>query len=505
MTISPKKIVNFRFFPTLFFSTCVGSLIASLVFNKPFYDYYVLGIGVLLALIITLATRRKGKLILVCIVALLFSYLLCSNQIGQAIITKDNLCSEVVSVRVEYVENDSVCVSIKEGLDGVDGLLKFDTSGVYDYPLEIGNELTLGGVRVSKLDVLNGDGAINGYFFNSRTRYTLTATELIEFSEGGRNIVESIRNSLVSATKNLPDDIKGITIALLTGDKYAVSKEIYDAYKVSGVAHVLAVSGMHVGFLVIFLEWLLKKIRLKRLIRIIIILPVTFFLCALCDFTPSVVRSSVMVGVHLLIPVLTSRRYDMLSSMSLAGVIIVVLNPMSIYSYGFLLSYASVFGIALFGRTFQRACRKLPKFISQTVSISLATTVAVFPLSVYLFGEFSLLSVLTNVLVLPILTVGYGVLVGLAGIAVIFPPFSFILTGGSWLVYYLNSVTGIIASIDVANVSMTAPLWFCVAYYVFTILLSDFVNFKKTTKVLILIAFIALCCAYFSFFCNFSY
>lgn len=504
MTVLQKRIVNFRFFPALFFSVCIGSLLASLVFDKPFYDYYVLGICLVLGVVVTLATRGKGILILSCIVALLLGYVLCSGQIEDARLAEKNLSSELVTVRVEYVEDGVVCVSIKDGLVGVDGLCEFDTSDVYDYPLDIGNELTLGGVRVSKLDVKNSDGSLNTYFFNSRTRYTLTATELIGFSEGGRNIVEAMRSGIISATQNLPDDIRGITIALLTGDKYAVSDEVYDGYKVSGTAHVLAVSGMHVGFLVIFFEWLLKRFKLKRIVRIFILLPVMLFLCALCDFTPSVVRSSVMVGVHLLIPVFTNRRYDMLSSMSFAGVIIVLSNPMSVYSYGFLLSYGSVFGIVLFGRTFERLLSRLPKFLSQTVSISLATTVGVFPLSVYMFGEFSLLSVLTNALVLPVLTVGYGVLVGLACIAVIFPPFSFVIVGGSWLVYYLNFVTGFIASVDMVSVGMSAPLWFCCAYYVFAILLSDFINLKKTTKRLIAIAFIVLGCAYFSFFCNFS-
>lgn len=505
MSVLRKRIVNFRFFPVLFFCVCIGSVIASLVFDKPFYDYYVLGLGVAIGVVVAIATRGKAVLVLVCIFALLFSYVLCSGQIDGARRAEQNLSSEIVTVRVEYVENDVVCVSVKDGLDGVEGLCEFDTENVYDYPLDIGNELTLGGVRVSKLNVENQDGSLNTYYFNSRTRYTLEAEELIDFSDGGQNIVEAVRNGLISATENLPDDIRGITIALLTGDKYAVSDEVYNSYKVSGIAHVLAVSGMHVGFLVVFLEWLLRRFKLRRIVRVFILIPVMLFLCALCDFTPSVVRSSIMVGVHLLIPVLTNRRYDMLSGMSLAGVIIVLSNPMSVYSYGFLLSYGSVFGIVLFGRTFERLCSRLPSLFAQTVSVSLATTVGVFPMSVYMFGEFSMLSVLTNALVLPILSVGYGILVGLAGLAVIFPPFSFVIAGGSWLVYYLNFVTQIIASVDIASVTMSAPLWFCLAYYLFVILLSDFVNLKRTTKRLILIAFIVVGCAYFSFFCNFSY
>ena len=504
MTDSPKKIVNFRFFPILFLCMILGSLIASLTFFEPYFPYYVMGIGLVLALVVFVFKRKKAILPLVCIFALLFTYVLAFGQIAEGIRAKDNFQAEIVDVRVEYVEDNIVVVSIVDGVDGVDGLCEFDTNGVYDYPLNIGNVLTLGSVKIEKLSQTKPDGVLNTYFFNSRTKYKLNATELIDFSEGDANIVEAIRNSLVSATKNLPDDVRGVTIALLTGDKYAVSREIYDNYKLSGIAHVLAVSGMHVGFLVVFLEFVLKRFRLKRIYRIIVLVPIMFFLCALCDFTPSVLRSAIMVSVHLLIPVLTKRKYDTLSSTSLAGVVILLFNPMSIHNYGFLLSYGSVLGITLFGRSFDRWFKFLPKIIRSVVSVSMAATVGVLPLSVYLFGEFSLLSILTNVLVLPVLTFGYGVLVLFAFISVIFPPFAFLIEGASWLTYYMNFVTGVIASVDFMSVSMKAPLWFCFAYYLFVVTLSDFVNLKRETKRIVLIAFIILVCAYFFFFCNFS-
>lgn len=502
MTVLKKKIINFRFFPILFLCICMGSLIASLTFSKPFFDYYVIGIGLVLGIIVLFATKGRG-LALLFICAFLLSYLLASVQIDDGIKQVESAEGDIVTVRVEHVEDNVIYVSVKEGME-ISGLSQFDTTGVYDYPLDVGCELILGDVKVQKISPLEADGVLNTYYYNSQTKYVMTAKELLGFQKGSPNIVEIIRNSLTNAIDNMPYELRGVTMALLTGDKYAISSKTYDAYRVSGVAHVLAVSGLHVGFLVIFLEWLLKRFRLRRLLRIFIILPVAFFLCALCDFTPSVVRSAIMVGVHLLIPVLSKRRYDMLSSISLSGVIIVLASPMSIYSYGFLLSFASVIGIILFANRFDKMLKFLPRFISKTVSVSLATTVTVFPLSVYLFGEFSLLSIVTNVLVLPVMTVGYGILVGLACIAVVFPPFSFVIVGGSWLVYYLNFITGVIASVDIASISLSAPLWFIALYYMFVLLLSDFVNLSKTVKRLILISFIILGCAYFSFFCNFS-
>lgn len=500
----PKKIVNFRFFPILFLCMIIGSLVASLTFFEPYFPYYVMGVGLILALVLFVVKRRKAILPIICILGLLCTYVLAFGQIDEGIRAEDYFEAEIVEARVEYVEDSIVVVSIVDGVDGVDGLCEFDTNGVYDYPLNIGNVLTLGSVKIEKLSPLETDGVLNTYFFNSRTRYTMTAVELISFDEGGANIVEAIRNGLMNATKNLPDDVRGVTIALLTGDKYALNDEIYDNYKVSGTAHVLAVSGMHVGFLVLFLEFILKRLRLKRIYRIVVLVPILFFLCALCDFTPSVVRSAIMVSVHLLIPVLTKRKYDTLSSMSLAGVVILIANPMSVYNYGFLLSYSSVLGITLFGRTFDRWFKFLPKTIGSIVSVSMAATVGVLPLNIYLFGEFSLLSILTNVLVLPVLIFGYGVLVLFAFISVVFPPFAFLMEGASWLTYYMNFVTGVIASVDFMSVNMKAPLWFCLAYYLFVVVLSDFINLKRETKRIILIAFIILLCAYFCFFCNFS-
>lgn len=505
MTELPKRrYINFRFFPLFFLSVCIGSLVASLVFDKRFYDYYVLGIGVAIGIVIVLAKGKKAMISLVCIFALLMTYVVAVGNIEKEIRAPKEATGERVTVRVEHVLQDAVYVGVVDGIDGLTGLCEFDVTDFYDYPLCVGNQLVLGGVKVVKLQPLNADGSVNTFYFNSKTKYVLTATELLDYSEGNPDLIEIIRNSLHSACHKLPEDIKGVTYALLTGDKYAIDDSVYDGYKVSGVAHVLAVSGMHVGFLVLFLEWLLKKLKLKRKHRIIVNIPVMLFLSALCDFTPSVVRACIMCTVHLLIPVVTKRRYDIVSSMSLSGSIIVILNPMAVFSYGFLLSFASVGGIVLFSRKFTNMCLFVPKRIRDTVAISLSATLGVLPLSVYLFGEFSLLSLLTNVLILPILSVAYGFLVACAGIAVIFPPFSFLLVAGGSVGYYLNLVTGIIASVDIASVAMSAPLWFIVFYYVFVILLSDFVNFSRTVKRLILLSFCILVCAYFCFFCNFS-
>ena len=498
---SRKKIANLRFFLILFICICTGSLVASLTFDKPFFEYYVIGAIAVLLILVVVIMKKRSILPVVCIVGLLFTYATGMSVIKGSISSPDTLKGDMVKVRVEYVSDDLTYVRVIDGIDGVDGLCSFDSRAMFDNRLDIGNEIILDGVTLNKQPVMR-DGALNTFFFNSRTRYELVAQDLVMVSEGNKSITEIMRSGLISACDNLPEDIRGVTIALLTGDKYAVDDSVYRNYRVSGVAHVLAVSGMHVGFLVIFIEWVFKKFRFKRLTRILTLIPITFFLCALCDFTPSVVRASIMIIVHLLIPVLTKRRYDMLSSISLSGCIIVLINPMSIHSYSFLLSFASVTGIALFSKSIEKRLAFLPKFLSSTLAVSLATTISVFPLTVYLFGEFSILSLLTNVIVLPVLSVGYGILVAFSAIAVIFPPFAFLIQAGGSVVYFLNFVTGVIASVDIASVTLSAPLWFCLTYYVCVTSVSGYVNFSTFTKRMILIALMILLIAYFCFLCK---
>ena len=111
---------------------------------------------------------------------------------------------------------------------------------------------------------------------------------------------------------------------MLFGGKQGLSDELKDMFSYSGISHILAVSGLHIGVLVSLIYYCLKKIKLNKFVKLILLATVLIFYSYLCDFTPSVCRASIM-AVILCLCDLYKIQYDALSSLSIAGIIILLL------------------------------------------------------------------------------------------------------------------------------------------------------------------------------------
>ena len=137
----------------------------------------------------------------------------------------------------------------------------------------------------------------------------------------GNNIYKSIGNLRKSIKNNIysvrSDDLGGILIALLTGDRTYISDFLYNDTKVCGVTHILVVSGMHIGILTGAVFWLFKKLHFSKKLGI---LSVFFLICAvlvICDFHSSALRAAV-TGMLLLLSTLIGRKADPLNSLGFA-------------------------------------------------------------------------------------------------------------------------------------------------------------------------------------------
>ncbi len=508
-----KRLFNFRFFALLLGVAFAGSIVGTLFFQSFYVFYYVLGAGVTCALIILFFVKRRKILYILLIVGFLITLFSSATTINNALSYTPSVKGDNVKVKIEFVSvnHEKIYCSVVSGLKSPPkGEGELFLPNEYDRrALKEGSILVLSGVTITPYDItlpVDKDDETKGeilqiQYFTSRAKFKIKSQIVESHSHGNPDLVDVMRNSFAkSARENLPDDVRGVVFALLTGDKYGISNEIYENYKLSGITHVLAVSGLHVNFLVVLLSWVFSKTKLKKKYSIAVILPLLILFNALCDFTPSVVRASIMSCVHIITPVITRRRYDTLSAMSLSGVILLFINPMNAFSYGFLLSFACVFGIIGLNRQISNALGFLPKWLRDSVSVSLSAMLGILPLSMYLFGEISVLSILTNVLVLPVLGAVYGLLFVVAIIVAILPFMGFLLTAIGFVVKYINFVTAIVASIDFATVKTQVSLWFVVGYYLLGIGLTDFVILDKNKKIGILCLFLSFIALYFSVF-----
>ncbi|MEA4989117.1 MAG: DNA internalization-related competence protein ComEC/Rec2 [Anaerovorax sp.] len=143
---------------------------------------------------------------------------------------------------------------------------------------------------------------------------------------------------------NLSKEKSGLLIGMLFGDKNYMDENLYESFQRNGIAHILAVSGIHVNLLYLYINRCFKKkSKTKRSFYTLIFL---LLYTALADFSPSVVRASLMITIHVLGSVWL-QRYDFFNAICFSCFLQIIYNPYTIYNVGFQLSYLAVYSLAV--------------------------------------------------------------------------------------------------------------------------------------------------------------
>ncbi len=245
-------------------------------------------------------------------------------------------------------------------------------------------------------------GKFNFTYYRMNTPYRASVDlDEVVISEGGLRYDESIRADAYKLLQaSMGEENANICFAVLFGDKSFVDGDTKDLYNNVGIIHILTVSGLHVGFLVALLYFLLKKVN--KYIRFSVLFAVLLLYNILCGFTPSVLRASIMALV-LLISKLSGREYDSLSSLSLAGFLIILPQPLVALDTGFLMSFFSVAGIFLLNkRIFKLLSKVIPEKIATYIAISISAQIGITPFVASFFSTYNFLAVFANLFILPV-------------------------------------------------------------------------------------------------------
>lgn len=221
--------------------------------------------------------------------------------------------------------------------------------------------------------------------------------------------------------ENLDKEYVGLAQGMLFGDKSSTNEQIYSDFSSSGIAHLMAVSGLHVGFLVALLSFILKLCRVKGIFKFAIISTILAFYAYLCGFTVSVVRASIM-AVCLLLAGIRNQKYDSLNALALAFIIIVSISPYSIVTPGFVLSFVCVLSIILLAPIFTRFFKKFlyHKFAS-TIAVLLAVQIGSMSVSAFVFKHITFTAVVSNFVSIPIASIAYMLLFASVALAFLVP------------------------------------------------------------------------------------
>ncbi|MCH8910076.1 MAG: ComEC/Rec2 family competence protein [Chloroflexi bacterium] len=278
-----------------------------------------------------------------------------------------------------------------------------------------------------------GRGDAAGTIFTS-------SVELIE-TGGGNGLRSAIAGYRSSVSYFLVDSLGsktgGLAAAMLVGDRTKLLPETIDDFRASGLAHVLAISGLHIamvgGIVVALSAWAIG--RQKQLYLIAPALAVWGY-ATMAGLSPSVTRAAIMFTVYMAAR-LFGRQRSVLPPLALAATVMLAIDPEIISSVSFQLSFAAVLGIALFsariaakGSDWIESSRRIPSITKRPLagivygmSVSLAATVATAPLVAFYFGEIPVWGIPSTLLLVPALPlfIGGSVLVAVAGAVIATP------------------------------------------------------------------------------------
>lgn len=268
--------------------------------------------------------------------------------------------------------------------------------------------------------------------------------------------------------ENASDGAARFMYAMLFGDSAVIGDDVRSDFSVTGTAHLLAVSGLHVGMLAGALFFILKKLRINAVIRSVTVMAALIFFCALCGFSPSTVRATVMIGVSMA-AALCGLRYDPLSGMSLSAILLLFVSPYNLYSLGFLMSFLAVYGLILFAKPLNGVFLKarLPKWLAGALSATLAANATLLPVMIYVFGETSLIFAVANCIIVPFAGFFFPLYIVLLPLS--FLPYAGFLTAAASVPFLLTSaVIEWLAGISFPTVYIelgwaTIMLWLIVA------------------------------------------
>lgn len=313
---------------------------------------------------------------------------------------------------------------------------------------------------------------------------------------------QNIREILSSC---FPERALAFVQALLIGDGSLLDYETDTAFRVSGVRHVIAVSGLHVSILFSLLGMVTFK---RRFLTALIGYPALMIFAAAAGFTPSVMRACIMCGLMLL-SMLLEQEYDGPTALSFAALSMLIANPLVITSVGFQLSVSSVAGIYLFydrlngwlldklGRQKGRTLRsRLKNWLSGGVCMTLSATVLTVPLCAHYFGTVSLIAMVTNLLTLWVVTPVFCGIITVCGLYLVWGTGA-VLLGKlvSFPVSYILWITKLLAKVPLASVStgsVPVVLWMVISYVLLAVFL---LGKRKQPGILLSVITVLLCVA----------
>lgn len=270
--------------------------------------------------------------------------------------------------------------------------------------LKYGDKIELVGNFKLAQERRNPGGFDYRFYLKTKKIYGIVTTKNTKrLKENNVNIISMIANKTANVIKNqskklLENKKACLLIGLLIGDTDEIDEETKEDFRNSNLTHMLAVSGLHVSYVLLAVNYIITKVKIhKKLSKIIVMLLILFFILV-TGATPSVLRAGTMT-IYLILGGIFYRRISVFSSLNLSLLVIIIMNPYCLFDVGLQLSYAGTIGIVyLYPVIKEKIYNK-----ANSILITISANIVIIPIIMYNFNTISLTFFISNLLAGPII------------------------------------------------------------------------------------------------------
>lgn len=338
--------------------------------------------------------------------------------------------------------------------------------------------------------------------------------------------INKLRNALKNNLRTLlPSDTASIAIALFLGDSSLIEDTQKQTFSNASLSHVLAISGMHVTYVIVGCSWILNRFD-KRKSKYVFIVFLIFF-AQLAGGSPSVIRAVIMSSIMIASKIFY-RKSDVINNISISCLIILIMNPYNILNLGFQLSFLGTLGIVLFNKKIEEYLDDLHfdkyklsnknkkhnksetinknkstnlKKLKSLIITSISANILILPILIYNFNIFSVTFLFSNILISPILgiifLIGYiTVIISVVSIKIAIPFAKFL----NILIKIFNYIAIFSSNIEITRVLVTTPNIITVVLYYIAIIYFFYyrskvinnINYKMCKRIIVIFSIVVI-------------
>lgn len=296
--------------------------------------------------------------------------------------------------------------------------IKIEKTNIYLYAyvnknieIEYGDKVYLKGEYKKPSTQRNYKGFDYSKYLKGKKIYgTIKCNEVKKIKSNNKNVVFKYSNKIHNIlkdkiSKNMSDETKDIFLGIILGETKNIDENTIENFRTSSMSHILAISGMHISYIILGVSIGLKKLVGYRKSKYITILTITMYMF-IVGFSASVVRATIM-GILTTLANILYKKSDTMTNISFSAFVLLIYNPFIIYDLGFQFSYAGTISIVLFNKTVFNLLKTiknkykksvLDNKFGESLAVIISAQILIFIVSVIHYSTLGLYFILTNLL-----------------------------------------------------------------------------------------------------------